>query len=222
LPAVETLQKSADCQGVYADTHSEFNRRQILVVNDDFAICEFLSETLKDEGTGPTKQHRKFAEISVICLKNIAPDLPPKPGLHKSVSRDYEYKRLGIVSILAALDLHTGKIIAQVHDRHRSMGFIELLKELDDYYPPQCMLRIVLVFLSAAGICRVPMTLFEASFLGWRFTCIRFAVSLPLVVFFSAVVGCWFDRRRYRLPDVDGTLTESKMDPKFWTTREAK
>jgi transposase len=60
------------------------------------------------------------------------------------VSRDYEYKRLGTVSILAALDLHTGKIIAQVHDRHRSMEFIELLKELDDYYPPQCTLRIVL------------------------------------------------------------------------------
>jgi transposase len=78
------------------------------------------------------------------AIKNIAPDLPPKPGLHKSVSRDYEYKRLGTVSILAALDLHTGKIIAQVHDRHRSMEFIELLKELDDYYPPQCTLRIVL------------------------------------------------------------------------------
>ena len=83
-------------------------------------------------------------------------------------------------------------------------------------YVKRAKLGIVLAFLSAAGICRVPMTLFEASFLGWRFTCIRFAVSLPLVVFSSAMVGCWFDRRRYRLPDVDGTLTESKMDPKSW------
>lgn len=80
----------------------------------------------------------------VQAIQNIAPDLPPKPGQHKYVGRDYEYKRLGTVSILAALDLHEGKIIAQVHDRHRSCEFIELLKELDDHYPPECTIRVVL------------------------------------------------------------------------------
>ncbi len=55
-----------------------------------------------------------------------------------------EYKRLGTVSILAALDLHSGKIIAQVHDRHRSREFIELLKELDTCYPEDATIRIVL------------------------------------------------------------------------------
>lgn len=80
----------------------------------------------------------------VQAIQNIAPDLPPKPAKHKSVGRDYEYKRLGTVSILAALDLHDGKIIAQVHDRHRSCEFIELLKELDDRYPHECTIRVVL------------------------------------------------------------------------------
>ena len=67
-------------------------------------------------------------------------------------------------------------------------------------------LGVVLTFLSAAGICRIPMTLFEASFLGWRFTCIRFAVSLPLVVLISAVAGKWFEKRDYRLPDKETLL----------------
>lgn len=80
----------------------------------------------------------------VQAIQNIAPDLPPKPGKHKSVGRDYEYKRLGTVSILAALDLHDGKIIAQVHERHRSCEFIELLKELDAHYAPECTIRVVL------------------------------------------------------------------------------
>ena len=80
----------------------------------------------------------------VQAIDTVAPDLPPKPGKHKSISRDYEYKRLGTVSIIAALDLHTGKIIAQVHDRHRSKEFIELLTELDSYYPKECTIRIVL------------------------------------------------------------------------------
>ena len=80
----------------------------------------------------------------VQAIKNIAPDLPPKPGPYSTVGRDYEYKRLGTLSILAALDLHEGKIIAQVHERHRSREFIELLKELDDYYPADCTIRVVL------------------------------------------------------------------------------
>lgn len=80
----------------------------------------------------------------VQAINNYAPDLPPKSGAHPSVGRDYEYKRLGTVSLLAALDLHTGKIIAQVHDRHRSREFIELLKELDTYYPKESTIRIVL------------------------------------------------------------------------------
>ena len=80
----------------------------------------------------------------VQAIKNIAKDLAPVAGKHPALGRDYEYKRLGTVSILAALDLHTGHVIAQVHDRHRSKEFIMLLKELDGYYPPGCTIRIIL------------------------------------------------------------------------------
>ena len=79
----------------------------------------------------------------VQAIKNIAPDLPPTRE-HPTVGRDYEYKRDGTVSILAALDLLDGHIIAQVHDRHRSREFIQLLQEIDQYYPPACQLRLIL------------------------------------------------------------------------------
>ena len=69
--------------------------------------------------------------------------MPPKPGCHKNAGRDYEYKRPGTVSILAALDLHTGEIIAQVHGRHRSREFTELLKELDSRCPREYTIRTV-------------------------------------------------------------------------------
>ncbi len=35
-------------------------------------------------------------------------------------------------------------MIAQVHDRHRSREFISLLKEVDAYYPPETIIRIIL------------------------------------------------------------------------------
>jgi len=78
------------------------------------------------------------------AISNVAPDIMPEPGKNSRIMRDHEYKRLGTVSILAALDLHDGHVIAQVHDKHRSREFIGLLKEMDDYYPEASTIRIVL------------------------------------------------------------------------------
>jgi uncharacterized protein YwbE len=80
----------------------------------------------------------------VQAIENTAPDLPPKSGQYPAVGRDYEYKRHGTVSILAALDLHDGHVTARVEERHRSREFIALLKDLDAYYPPAATIRIIL------------------------------------------------------------------------------
>ena len=52
-------------------------------------------------------------------------------------------------------------------------------------------LAVVFTFLNASAICRVPMTIFEASFLGLRFTLIRFAVSLPLIILTARMMALW-------------------------------
>jgi len=80
----------------------------------------------------------------VQAIANTAPDLPPVPGVHSAVGRDHEYTRMGTVSILVALDLHDGHVIARVEDRHRSAEFILLLKDLDSYYPKEAVIRLVL------------------------------------------------------------------------------
>jgi transposase len=80
----------------------------------------------------------------IQAIKNVAPDLPPKPGRFPHTARDYEYKRLGTVSLLASLDLQDGHVIAQVHDRHRSREFIALLKQIDRQYPEPWTIRLIL------------------------------------------------------------------------------
>ncbi|EQD80803.1 tISRso5 ISRSO5-transposase protein, partial [mine drainage metagenome] len=80
----------------------------------------------------------------VQALGRVSPDRSPVPGEHPSLSRDYEYVRLGTLSILAALDLHDGHVTARVEERHRSREFIALLKDLDAYYPSQARIRIIL------------------------------------------------------------------------------
>ena len=61
-----------------------------------------------------------------------------------AIGRDYEYIRRGTVSIMAGIDLHSGHIIANVEDRHRSLEFIALLKRFDQYYPSEAVIRVVL------------------------------------------------------------------------------
>ena len=60
------------------------------------------------------------------------------------MGRDHEHVRHGTVSILAALDLHTGHIIANVELRHRSIEFIGLLQRLHEHYPADALIRVVL------------------------------------------------------------------------------
>jgi len=105
---------------------------------------------IKTQSNHQNGQSKKIITVSVDekpgiqAIKNIAPDLPPIPGQYAQMGRDYEYKRLGTVSLLAALDLHDGHVIAQVHDRHRSREFISLLKEMDQCYPKDCTIRVIL------------------------------------------------------------------------------
>jgi hypothetical protein len=63
------------------------------------------------------------------------------PGVHATFARDHEYKRYGTLSLLAGIDLLTGKVHALVRDRHRSKEFIEFLKLLDAAYPASTAIK---------------------------------------------------------------------------------
>jgi transposase len=80
----------------------------------------------------------------IQALGVTTPDRPPVPGLHASHLRDYEYKRLGTVSLLAGLDLHTGRVTEIVNNTHKSSDFIEFLTKLDAAYPAAQTLRLIL------------------------------------------------------------------------------
>ena len=68
----------------------------------------------------------------------------PSPGVHATFAREHEYKRHGTISLLAGIDLVTGKVHALVKDRHRSREFIEFLKLLDAAYPAHTAIKLIL------------------------------------------------------------------------------
>lgn len=80
----------------------------------------------------------------IQALGNLAPDRLPVPGDHPCLSRDHQYKRHGTMTLMAGIDLLTGRLHGQVKERHRSREFIEFLQQVDAYYPKQTTIRIIL------------------------------------------------------------------------------
>lgn len=66
-------------------------------------------------------------------------------------------------------------------------------------YRKGARLSVIFTYIGASAICRVPMTIFEASFLGIRFTAIRLAVSIPLVILSSIVLANYLAGSNYKI-----------------------
>jgi len=64
-------------------------------------------------------------------------------------------------------------------------------------YGKGAKLSIILTYIGASGICRVPMAIFETSFMGIKFTIIRLMVSIPLVILTSIALGDYLIKRNY-------------------------
>jgi transposase len=114
-------------------------------------LCVYRQvQVLKKAAARSDKSAKRVAIVSydekpgIQAIATTAPDLPPVPGVHPTFARDFEYKRHGTLSLLAGIDLLTGKVHALVKDRHRSREFIEFLKLLDDAYPTGTAIRLIL------------------------------------------------------------------------------
>lgn len=112
---------------VYKQLEMQFDESGKLIISEDTPI-HVLSYDEKPE---------------TQAISTTSDDLMPNEK-HPTINRDYEYKRLGTLSLLAAIDLQTGEAIPLVRDKYSSTEYIEFLKLLDDKYPKGDKLRIVL------------------------------------------------------------------------------
>ena len=79
----------------------------------------------------------------IQAIATTSEDLLPD-GKHSTINRDYEYRRLGTLSLLAGIDLQTGEAIPLLSETHNSKDYIEFLKILDSKYPKGDKIRLVL------------------------------------------------------------------------------
>lgn len=78
----------------------------------------------------------------IQALDRTQPILPLRAGTPER--RTHDYARHGTTSLFAALDVATGKVIGEVHRRHRSTEFRNFLDRIDREVPAELDVHLVL------------------------------------------------------------------------------
>lgn len=60
-------------------------------------------------------------------------------------------------------------------------------------------LSVIFTYIGASAICRIPMTIFESSFMGIKFSLIRLIVSIPLVILSSVWLENYLENKNYKI-----------------------
>jgi transposase len=78
----------------------------------------------------------------IQALDRTQPLLPMRPG--QAERHTHDYKRHGTTSLFAALDAKTGKIIGQLHRRHRTSEFRNFLHTIEGNVPAKLQVHLIL------------------------------------------------------------------------------
>lgn len=78
----------------------------------------------------------------VQALQRSQPLLPMRPG--QPARRTHDYERHGTTSLFAALNIATGKVIAQCHRRHRHQEFVRFLERIEAEVPADLEIHLVM------------------------------------------------------------------------------
>lgn len=121
-------EKMHDVLLVYKQVELQFDENGSIVVPESGHMTHTLSY---DEKPG------------IQAVANKYPDHNPSAE-NGSVRRDYEYVRMGTLSLLAGIDLLTGEAVPLVSETHKSSDFVGFLKVLDAKYPEGDTIRLIL------------------------------------------------------------------------------
>lgn len=78
----------------------------------------------------------------IQALDRSQPMFPMRPG--QAARRSHDYKRHGVTSLFAALDIATGRVIGKCYGRHRAQEFRKFLDEIEAAVPDDLDVHLVM------------------------------------------------------------------------------
>ncbi len=90
-------------------------------------------------------------KTAIQALDRLDPVLPLSPG--RAERHGFEYYRHGTLSLYAALDTHSGKVLGKTAARHTSQEFVEFLTEVVERARAREVHRMPLAALKLSSSC---------------------------------------------------------------------
>jgi len=117
------------------------------------------------------------AHVIVLCveksqiqaLDRSQPMLPMRPG--QPARRSHDYKRHGITSLFAALDIATGRVIGKCDGRHQAAEFRKFLDEIEAAVPGELDVHLVMDMCGRPRWCKKNLS--KSTERGRVLTCVR-------------------------------------------------
>lgn len=81
-------------------------------------------------------------KAQIQALDRSQPLLPMRPG--QVERRSHDYVRHGTTSLFAALDVHSGRVLGQFHQRHRAIEFRKFLDTIEQAVPARLDVHLIL------------------------------------------------------------------------------
>ncbi len=78
----------------------------------------------------------------IQALDRTQPILPMMPGVPER--RTHDYSRHGTTTLFAVLNIATGKVIGELHRRHRSQEFLQFLRTIEETVPKKLDVHLVM------------------------------------------------------------------------------
>lgn len=142
----------AKAQGVSKDTVSRIwqahqikpHRTRGFKLSRDPRFLEKLTDVVGLYLNPPTKALVLCVDekSQIQALDRTQPGLPLKKGRCGTMTHDY--KRNGTTTLFAALEVAEGKVVGQCYARHRNQEFVKFLQHLDDEFPADLELHVVM------------------------------------------------------------------------------
>ncbi len=131
-------------QSIWHSHHLQPHRVQGFKLSRDVKFLEKLTDVV-GLYLNPPQQALVLCvdeKSQIQALDRTQPGLPLKRGRCGTMTHDY--KRNGTTSLFAALELLQGRVIGQCYERHRHQEFLRFLRRLDQEFPGEIALHLVM------------------------------------------------------------------------------
>ena len=141
--AKETLLSKSTVQRIWRAFNLQPHRQKHFTLSKDPYFIEKVRDIVGLYLNPPDKAMVLCVDekSQIQALDRSQPVLPMGLGYLEGVT--HQYMRHGTTTLFAALDLATGKVIAQCKKRHRHQEFLQFLNHIDAQVPPELDIHLV-------------------------------------------------------------------------------